>query len=82
MNNRKISRSPELDTEKCVRNVGSSRYDLITVASERLRELKRQHKNSDQYYTTVDALLDVQNGKIDAVEYMAKVDVKKNNPPR
>ena len=82
MSKKKDSRGPELDTERCVRNVGNSRYDLITVASERLRELKRQHKNSGQYYTTVDALLDVQNRKIDTLEYMAKVDAKKNNPPR
>jgi hypothetical protein len=71
------SRSPQLDTEKCVRQVGNYRYDLILIASERLRELKRQNKHGTRYYTTVDALLDVQEGLIDPIEYLAKVDTKK-----
>jgi hypothetical protein len=71
------SRSPQLDTEKCVRQADNYRYDLILIASERLRELKRQHKNGTRYYTTVDALLDVQEGLVDPVEYLTKVDTKK-----
>jgi hypothetical protein len=71
------SRSPQLDNEKCVRQAGNYRYDLILIASERLRELKRQHKNGTRYYTTVDALLDIQEGLVDPVEYLAKVDTKK-----
>ncbi len=31
------------DTDKCVENVGN-RYDLILVASQRVRELQRGHK--------------------------------------
>ncbi len=70
------SRNLQIDTEKCVREVGGYRYDLILVASERLRELKRQNKNGTRYYTAIDALLDVQEGRIDPIEYLAKVDTK------
>ena len=71
------SRHLQLDTEKCVRAVGDLRYDLILIAAERMRELKRQHRNSERYYTAIDALLDVQEGRIDPIEYLAKVDTKK-----
>jgi hypothetical protein len=76
------SRSPELDNEKCIKQAGGYRYDLILIAAERLREVKRQHKNGTRYYTTVDALLDVQNGLVDPVEYLAKVDTKKQTVSR
>jgi hypothetical protein len=70
---RKDSRSHLLDNEKCVENVGNMRFDLILVASEHLRELKRKHKGSDRYYTTVDALLDVQDNKVNVTECLSKV---------
>jgi hypothetical protein len=76
------SRSPQLDTEKCVRQAGNYRYDLILIASERLRELRRQHKHGTRYYTAVDALLDIQDGLVDPIEYLAKVDTKKQTLSR
>jgi DNA-directed RNA polymerase subunit K/omega len=76
------SRTLQLDTEKCVRQVGNYRYDLILIAAERLRELKRQNKGSTRYYTSVDALLDIQEGLVDPVEYLAKVDTKKQTLSR
>jgi DNA-directed RNA polymerase subunit K/omega len=76
------SRTLQLDTEKCVRQVGNYRYDLILIAAERLRELKRQNKHSTRYYTSVDALLDIQEGLVDPVEYLAKVDTKKQTLSR
>ena len=71
------SRNLQIDTEKCVRAVGSYRYDLVLIASERLRELKRQNKHGTRYYTAIDALLDIQEGLVDPIEYLAKVDTKK-----
>jgi DNA-directed RNA polymerase subunit K/omega len=76
------SRTLQLDTEKCVRQVGNYRYDLILVAAERLRELKRQNRSGTRYYTSVDALLDIQEGLVDPVEYLAKVDTKKQTLSR
>jgi hypothetical protein len=71
------SRNLQINTEKCVEAVGGYRYDLVLIASERLRELKRQNKGGTRYYTAIDALLDVQEGRIDPIEYLAKVDTKK-----
>jgi DNA-directed RNA polymerase subunit K/omega len=76
------SRTPQLDNEKCVRQAGNYRYDLILIAAERLRELRRQHKHGTRYYSTVDALLDIQEGLVDPVEYLAKVDTKKQTLSR
>jgi hypothetical protein len=76
------SRTPQLDNEKCVEQAGNYRYDLILIASERLRELRRQHKHDTRYYTTVDALLDIQGGLVDPIEYLARVDTKKQTLSR
>jgi DNA-directed RNA polymerase subunit K/omega len=78
MRPRQLSRGPQIDTELCTRQVGNARFDLVIIASERLRELRRQHKESGKYITPVDALLEIQEGKIDPVEYFAKVVSRKN----
>jgi hypothetical protein len=69
------SRHPQLDLEKCVRNVDNLRYDMVLVAAERLRELKKQHRHG-KHQTTIDALLEIQNGEIDAGAYILKMDTK------
>ena len=73
MKRRVDSRGPLVDTELCTRNVGNARFDLVLIASERLRELRRQHKDSGKYITPVEALLEIQEGKINAEEYLEKV---------
>jgi DNA-directed RNA polymerase subunit K/omega len=67
------SRSPIVDTETCVRQAGGGRYDLVLIAAQRLRELKRQHREDNKYVTAVDALLEVQHGQINLIDYLAKV---------
>jgi len=69
------SRHLQLDLEKCVQNVGNLRYDLILIAAERLRELKKQHRHG-KHQSTIDALLEIQNGEVDAEAYLAKMDTK------
>ena len=66
------SRNFSIDTEKCVEAAGG-RYTLVVLASQRLRELKRQHRESGRYMTPIDALLDVQEGRIDPVAYLKKI---------
>jgi DNA-directed RNA polymerase omega subunit len=61
------SRGPGIDTEKCVEQVGGSRFDLVLIATVRARELSRRHKaagHATQLNAPVSALLDVQAGKI------------------
>ena len=69
------SRHLQLDLEKCVRNVDNLRYDMVLVAAERLRELKKQHRHG-KHQSTIDALLEIQNGEVDAVAYLLKMDTK------
>ena len=69
------SRHLQLDMEKCVRNTDNLRYDMVLVAAERLRDLKKQHRHG-KHQSTIDALLDIQEGKIDLVEYLTKMDTK------
>jgi DNA-directed RNA polymerase subunit K/omega len=69
------SRHPVLDLEKCVRNVQNYRYDLVLIGAERLRELKKQHRHG-KHQSTIDALIEIQEGKIDPVAYLTKMDTK------
>jgi hypothetical protein len=68
------SRGPEIDMQKCVNQAGGGRYDMVLIGAQRLRELKRVHReNTARYVTCVDALIDVQNGVVDLSDYLAKV---------
>jgi hypothetical protein len=67
------SRSTQIDLEKCVELAGGSRYDMIIAVSQRLRELKRRARETGAYVTPIDALLEMQEGKIDMIRYMSKV---------
>ena len=73
MKPRIASRGPIIDTEECVRQAGGGRYDLVLIAAQRLRELKRQHREDNKYVTAIDALLEVQGGQINLIDYLAKV---------
>lgn len=73
MKSRIASRGPNIDTEACVRQAGG-RYDLVLIAAQRLRELKRQHReDTTRYVTCVDALTEVQAGQVSLEDYLAKV---------
>lgn len=66
------SRSPIIDMEKCVNRIGG-RYDLVLVAAQRLRELKRKDRDLSTYSTSVDALIDAQAGLIKVEDYILKI---------
>lgn len=73
MKSRIESRNIQIDTEKCVDHVGG-RYDLVIVAAQRLRELKRKSRETNNVYVTpIDALLEIQSGQLNVIDYMAKV---------
>jgi DNA-directed RNA polymerase subunit omega len=54
-----------VDTDKCVSNIGS-RFDLVLVASQRVRELKRGHRKlvTGNDNPTVTALKEIEEGHI------------------
>ena len=66
-----ISRTGLVDNELCVSNIGS-RFDMVIVASQRVRELRKMHKESGKMFGPIDALLDIQAGKIDRDVYLEK----------
>jgi len=66
------SRGSQINLEQCVAAAGT-RYDLVIAASQRLRELKRQARETGAYVTPVDALLEMQQGRINMPQYLAKV---------
>jgi DNA-directed RNA polymerase subunit K/omega len=66
------SRSSQIDTERCVAHAGG-RYDMVIATAQRLRELKRRARETGTHVTPIDALLEMQAGQIDMINYMAKV---------
>ena len=71
-----LSRGPGVDTEVCTMNAGGNRFDLVLIASERAREIRRQHKDSDKrehVHSIVTALEEIQRGDIDPRKYLNKV---------
>ena len=72
---KKLSRGPDIDTEKCVELVGGNRFNLVLIAAARAKEIGRKHREDErQDYpnSMVSALLDVQSGIVGA-EYLRKV---------
>lgn len=72
MKSRIESRGPAIDMQKCVNQAGG-RYDMVVAVAQRLRELKRKGRESNVYVTPIDALLEMQAGQINMLDYMAKV---------
>ena len=72
---KKLSRGPDIDTEKCVELVGGNRFNLVLIAAARAKEIGRKHREyerQDYPNSMVSALLDVQSGVVGA-EYLRKV---------
>jgi DNA-directed RNA polymerase omega subunit len=71
-----LSRGPGVDTEMCTINAGGNRFNLVLIASERAREIRRQNKDSDKrehVHSIVTALEEIQAGLIEPRKYLNKV---------
>jgi DNA-directed RNA polymerase subunit K/omega len=71
-----LSRGTTIDMEKCVEQAGGNRFNLVLIASERARVIRRQNKESvdrKHVYSIVTALDDIQLGTVDPTAYLAKV---------
>ena len=75
MATRYSSRGPDIDTDKCVKLTNQNRFQLVLIAAMRSRELKLEAvKNNDYtFLPIVSALLEIQEGKINANEYLNKL---------
>jgi DNA-directed RNA polymerase subunit K/omega len=74
-----ISRGTEIDTTKCIENVGGNRFNLVLIASARAREISQQNRHSEKVehlHTPVTALLEIQNGELGYNEGIRKVRFK------
>lgn len=56
----KESRHYEVDVELCAKNAGG-RYELILNGAKRLREMRKQVRDSSKVLSTIDVLLEYQN---------------------
>jgi|LauGreDrversion2_2_1035103.scaffolds.fasta_scaffold179455_1 DNA-directed RNA polymerase omega subunit len=75
MATRYSSRGPEIDTDKCVKLTNQNRFQLVLVAAARAREIKREAVKNGNYtmLPIVSALLEIQEGKVDANAYLNKL---------
>lgn len=73
------SRGPSIDMEKCVEEVGHNRFNLVLIASERLREIRRKTSDPSKYASSIDALSDIQDGKVNPTVYLSKIGEGKKN---
>jgi DNA-directed RNA polymerase subunit K/omega len=69
----KLSRALDLDVEKCVEQAGGNRFNLVLIATQRMRELRNQTRSSGKYIGSMTPLLDIQEGKVDPVKYLKRV---------
>ena len=72
MSVRILSRSGQIDNERCVEHAGG-RYDLVIAASQRLREMKRRARETNGFVTPIDALMEVQSGQLNMMDYLSKI---------
>jgi DNA-directed RNA polymerase omega subunit len=71
-----LSRGPGINTELCTEMAGGNRFNLVLVASERAREIRRQNKDSDKrehVHAIITALEEIQRGEIEPRKYLNKV---------
>ena len=69
-----LSRSNQIDLEKCVEESGGNRFEMILMASNRVREISRQQKSSERRehkFPVITALLEMQEGKVGR-EYLTR----------
>ena len=68
------SRGPDIDVETCVDAVGGNRFNLILIATNRARELRQRDRDGSTHKSAcVSAMLEIQNGQVDAKRYLMKV---------
>ena len=66
-----LSRGPQVDIQRCTQLVGGNKFELVLIASQRARELRRQNPNERHNYT-LESLLDIQDNKLDPEEMLNK----------
>jgi len=61
MSKQKLSRTPGIDMDKCFKNAGGNKFDLIIYGAARARQIAKKYKGSLDYVNApVSALLELQ----------------------
>lgn len=61
------SRTPQIDMEKCIKNTGSNKFDMILIAAGIAKKIRKANRGSlkhEHTHAAVTALLEIQNNKI------------------
>jgi len=66
-----LSRGPTIDIQKVTKIVGGNKFNLVLIAAQRARDLRRQNPNT-YGGNTVEALLDIQAEAVKAEELLEK----------
>ena len=69
------SRADQIDVEKCIKNAGGNRFELVLIAAAKAREIRRHKIGSElrqDVFPNISALLSIQDGKTGR-EYLKKV---------
>ncbi len=62
MSKHKLSRTPELDMDKCFKNSGGNKFDMVILMAQRAREIAKKNKgNIDYYNAPMSALFELQS---------------------
>lgn len=64
-----LSRSSTVDMDKCIKNAGDNKYNLVLIAAARAREI---HNRRSKVPSLITALIDIQEGRV-GLEYLKKV---------
>jgi hypothetical protein len=63
-----------IDVNLCCEQVGNKRYDLVLIAAAKMRELRFHRLGTDKITRLSEVLLDIQEGRVDAKEYLMKIE--------
>jgi hypothetical protein len=66
-----------IDVNICCEQVGNKRYDLVLIAAAKMREMRYHRMGTDKITRLSEVLLEIQEGCVDAKEYLFKVKSKK-----
>jgi DNA-directed RNA polymerase subunit K/omega len=62
-----------IDVNICCEQVNNKRYDLVLIAAAKMREMRFHRSGTDKITRLSEALLEIQEGRVDPDEYLRKV---------
>ena len=62
-----------IDVNICCEQVNNKRYDLVLIAAAKMREMRFHRSGTDKITRLSEALLEIQEGRVNPDEYLRKV---------